>query len=122
MRYRDMLLNDFFTDTERQKIVGIANAVMRWLSGTAIHKYIGDEQNEYLQLAQWLTQKILETHYEDMPSLHRLFTRIRVHMAIEYWLNDDAYLFTYARWEVYWLLRGTTALDVTYEMMQDSVA
>lgn len=122
MRYRDMLLNGHFTDTQRRKIVAIGNGIVRWLSGAAVGNYELDYKAAYLASSEKMTSAILETSYQDLKAKNRVFNTVACYMGAEEWLGQDFELWNFAAWEAFWLLRGTTALDVTHEFAQDSVA
>lgn len=107
MRYRDLLLNEQFSDAEIKIILGIANGIMRWLKRPDNFAY----SNMFFMF-----------DYKDDLYMSKLSRKI-YHQISRNWIRrEHTDYWKYAMWEVYWLMRGTTAREAAEELTSDSPA
>lgn len=113
IRYRDMLLNGYFTDDQRKEIVGMANAIVRWLSGRATEHYKGDARNQYIEEIEYWSNEIIQHDYNN--GLGTIGLCIFFSMDAKHWCRDTD-LWPYAMWESYWLMRNETAEGMALQL------
>lgn len=110
--YRDLVLNGSLSEDEMSRIIGMANAIVRFLSEYIDSGYCNLSDSKKAE-AIVIRDDFTTIHFSDWEGIKSITHRLFTVMECAYWFIDpnDVYLFPHARWEAYWLMRGTTALD-----------